>query len=400
MHYLGLCAIAKNETPYLREWVAHHYLLGFERFLIYDNESDEPVRVTLADYVEQGIVETVLVTGQSAQLPAYQNCLERWRGKVRWAAFFDLDEFLVLKQHKDARLLLLDYEEFGGLGINWVMYGSSGHMQRPEGLVTEQYTRSLPDNAADIHIKSIVRPDVCTGFRNVHQATFIDGFYAVNEFKLPIVSALTPPSRELAQLNHYFYKSQEDYALKLERGRADVAELTADTRSWRDFYDQAQEAGQSAPLSPHHVKLLKLALRSHSLQRYVDVDSHEVAGLELFQIIERMSAADVDTATLLLELARPRYGHAPEFLARAVMLYMDSGNFEHAMRDVGGLIRARPDVDSFYLLFLLHLAMGRADRAREVARYLKSAAQTFDCADHESMRKLKEADKRLQLGVF
>jgi hypothetical protein len=34
MSYLSICAMYRNEAPYLREWVAFHRLMGVERFYL------------------------------------------------------------------------------------------------------------------------------------------------------------------------------------------------------------------------------------------------------------------------------------------------------------------------------------------------------------------------------
>jgi hypothetical protein len=42
-------------------------------------------------------------------------------------AFIDVDEFLVLRDGTSSvPALLRDYEQYGGLVVNWVMFGSSG----------------------------------------------------------------------------------------------------------------------------------------------------------------------------------------------------------------------------------------------------------------------------------
>ena len=38
-YYLAVCAIAKNEGPYFKEWIEWHHKQGVEKFYIYDNES-------------------------------------------------------------------------------------------------------------------------------------------------------------------------------------------------------------------------------------------------------------------------------------------------------------------------------------------------------------------------
>ena len=39
-HEIAIVAIAKNEGPYLREWIEYHRLVGIKRFYLYDNESE------------------------------------------------------------------------------------------------------------------------------------------------------------------------------------------------------------------------------------------------------------------------------------------------------------------------------------------------------------------------
>lgn len=96
-HYLALCAVAKDETPFLREWVEYHALIGVERFIIYDHESAVPVAETLADHVATGLVTVVNLQGFAIQLPAYNHCLQQFGGGLcQWIGFIDLDEFVWL----------------------------------------------------------------------------------------------------------------------------------------------------------------------------------------------------------------------------------------------------------------------------------------------------------------
>ena len=35
--------------------------------------------------------------------------------------------------------MLVEYEEWPAVGVNWAMFGTSGHEKKPEGLVIENY---------------------------------------------------------------------------------------------------------------------------------------------------------------------------------------------------------------------------------------------------------------------
>ena len=54
--YLSICAIYRDEAPYLREWIEFHRLVGVERFFLYNNGSEDDHLEVLAPYVEDGIV--------------------------------------------------------------------------------------------------------------------------------------------------------------------------------------------------------------------------------------------------------------------------------------------------------------------------------------------------------
>jgi hypothetical protein len=87
-YYLGLCAIAKDETPFLREWVAYHHYVGFEKIYIYDNESRIPVRDSIADFYDRQICDSYTIPGRAMQLVAYNHCLKNHGHEFEWLAFF------------------------------------------------------------------------------------------------------------------------------------------------------------------------------------------------------------------------------------------------------------------------------------------------------------------------
>ena len=56
---LYVCAIFKNETPYLKEWIEFHRIVGVEKFILYQNNSVDDYRYVLDPYVAEGIVELI-----------------------------------------------------------------------------------------------------------------------------------------------------------------------------------------------------------------------------------------------------------------------------------------------------------------------------------------------------
>ena len=121
----------------------------------------------------------------------------------------------------DLKERLKGFEQYPGVAVNEVFFGSNGHETRPSGGVLLNYTkrRKTPDK----HIKSIVQPahTLCPA-GNPH-SFFYTGGQPVNEKKEPCLSPFNEPgSADLFRINHYWVKSKEEYKVKLTRGRADV----------------------------------------------------------------------------------------------------------------------------------------------------------------------------------
>lgn len=227
-HYVGLCAIAKDETLYLDEWVRYHIALGVNHILLFDNDSAIPIQETLREWVRAGYVTVVSLPGRGRQLESYQIALDTFGPDCVWLGMLDLDEFIVLKRHLHLQDFLLDYEPYGAVGLNWLAFGTSGHQTRPDTLVTRAYTMRMPDaHPLHFHIKSIVQPaKVLRAGANPHAMWLGPGFYAVNEQKHPIPngSGFSYFTNALAQVNHYVTKSCEEYHAKKRRGKADAPE--------------------------------------------------------------------------------------------------------------------------------------------------------------------------------
>lgn len=223
-YYLSLCAIIKDENAYLEEWIQYHRKIGVEHFFIYDNDSQIPVAKTLSELGLKQYVTLKTIHGKSKQVKAYQHCLRVHGSKSKWIGFIDIDEFIVPKSTKGRMdLFLKDYENYGGLGLSWYIFGSNGHQYRTSKPQIESFTfRSKPDFLPNSHIKSIVQPKFVKSAYNAHAFHYIKDKYCVNESLIPIQGAFTPHSSETIQLNHYYCRSFEEFQDKLQRGMADT----------------------------------------------------------------------------------------------------------------------------------------------------------------------------------
>ena len=235
--YLTACAIARDELD-MPEWVAYQFAVGFDHVHIYDNDSIVPVANTLRKWIAKGKVSVELISGRKRQCLCYSLYLRKSDSK--WVAFIDCDEFILPHQVDDIKLVLQDFETFGGLGVTWKVFGSSGHIIRPHGLVIESYAKTsngffdvTPHNRERWpQYKTIAQPEFARSFPNPHFALYRSGRYAVNEQKqkMPCRSH-GPASLRSIQINHYFVKSAEDFKAKQQR-RGPNSDRARTSKEW------------------------------------------------------------------------------------------------------------------------------------------------------------------------
>ena len=159
---------------YIDEWVVYNIAVGFEKIYIYDNSESyelEPWHAKLPTLVKDHVVIRHFPSYR-AQRPAYTHCWEEIRRQRShsWIAFFDLDEFLVIRDKKFPKIMdLLDTfpPEQGGLAVNWVMFGFNGKRWYEPKPVTLRF-QMRDKNATNPLVKSMVRAQLEPNVRSAH----------------------------------------------------------------------------------------------------------------------------------------------------------------------------------------------------------------------------------------
>lgn len=238
---LSIVAIVKNEADYIDEWIRYHLLVGVDRFYIYDNGSTDETRDILQKYVDEGIVVLREHPGRGQQLSVYNDALRRYKLQSKYIAFIDVDEFLYSCEPEKTVLQEIEelftlYPNAGGLALNWRMFGSAGHVSKPEGGVLENYLyRSKEDGKGNKCIKTIVKPECVYKYVHAHYPLYYKPYYSVDE-NGNRVEGWSHPARKIRHLriNHYFTKSKEEWIVRRKLGR--VGSKYYEVRSIEDFY--------------------------------------------------------------------------------------------------------------------------------------------------------------------
>jgi hypothetical protein len=202
-------SIFKDEAPYIREWVVFHYLQGFKKFYLYNNESSDSWQKEIQDFIDLGYVEITDWPGTAQQLPAYEDYIVKNKERKdcpRWTAFIDIDEFIYSRSGKTVAEVLDKNTDQDCVTASWLMFGFGGHQRKPSGLVIENFTKRGDISVRADHVKSIV--DIKKVLK----------FYDPHKFE---IEGKTKEIQDL-KINHYWTKSQEEWAEKWSRGRSDT----------------------------------------------------------------------------------------------------------------------------------------------------------------------------------
>ena len=210
-----LFANARDEKN-IKEWAAHHLLLGFNTIYIFDHKSKLPLKEVFKNFDKRVIVERCEINTAPKLLLMAKASEIACKMKADWFIYLDADEFIILNKFKGVKHMLNLCNFADSLSLNWLMFGSNNHVKDPNGLIIENYTKS--DAIINQHVKTFVRPSqVSTAMaKNPHIYNIVNparSFAITGEIMAKKV--FNPSNKEFwktpAFIAHYIYQSEETY---------------------------------------------------------------------------------------------------------------------------------------------------------------------------------------------
>ncbi len=248
---IGVLATFKNEGAWLIEWVAHYRLLGFDRIIIYSNDNSDGSDTLLEALAKNGIItwcNSICSDSARPQFKAYGHALNFLEEAIslEWLLIVDADEFLVLHHWQTVQDYIKSpcFAHADAIAINWRMFGTSGHQERTDGLVTERFTQA--GKTYNQHVKSMFRPNKVIS-SGCHTPVFINSdvvyvnasgdFYPAFYLEGHNPAHAIKADGSQAQVNHYISKSEEEYLIKMGRGHGDGNTKKTLTKFGQKFSD-------------------------------------------------------------------------------------------------------------------------------------------------------------------
>lgn len=220
---LSICAIFKNEARFLSEWIDYHRCVGVEEFWLYNNNSEDEYQVVLSPYISKGIVHVIewpsvhqendwFHHSFEVQAGAYTNCLFMVKGRTKWLALIDVDEFIVPVCEESVPLILeKDFSDVSGLGINWILFGTSfvQEVTSQELMVERLILRAPISHPRNLIYKSIVQPDHVERCTHPHFCLYKESHWHVNTNREKIGDcAAHSVCVDKLKIHHYWSKDE------------------------------------------------------------------------------------------------------------------------------------------------------------------------------------------------
>lgn len=390
MPHTAVCVIVKDESLFLKEWIYYHYMIGFEKFILFNNDSSDNIYGILHELIFSNIVDIYDISGNHIQEKAYTCCIEMYKGHIDWIAFIDVDEFIVMQQCLDIRIFLSEYADYAGLSLHWKMFGSSGHISRPKGLVVENYTNHLYDHPGKFQVKSIVRPDLVAAVQNPHIFGFKKEHYGVDEQYFPASTPHMPYTAEKICVHHYFYKSQQDYEEKIAKRKKNSR---YPQRTVEEFYAHLHEKQQTEIFSKVHINMLYACLKNNTPCRYIDICSDRFKNCEFYEfsdvIYEYIKNKHISEAHIAIAATRKKFKELYEYTYIKTIFYMEYNDFFQAKNSALQLVQKSPSLQSYYMLYTVYKYFGKMDSAERIKVFMQHAAPLYAAEEQELSEKVK-----------
>ncbi len=222
---LCIVTIFRDDAKYLPEWIDFHLAQGVDHIYLYNNLSADNYAEILQPYI---LKKQVTLTNwpydytngndwNTIQCNAYTHGIQH--SKSKWVACLDTDEFL-FSPEDDLKRILTYYKQYGGVAVNWVMYGTSNVAKIPVGkkMIECLLMRAPIDFIGNRSVKTIVQVKYFDNCVNPHWMIYKNGKYAVNENFIHVPYHDSDISVSRFRINHYWSRDMDFfYNVKLPR---------------------------------------------------------------------------------------------------------------------------------------------------------------------------------------
>ena len=231
-----LCTPCKNENRYIREYVEYYKRYGIDKIFLYDNNdiNGEKLEDSIADYINTSFVKVFNWRGKKKQVFKIMNdCYKRTFNKFDWIIFYEVDEYIYLKNIKNIKVYLNrdTFKNCQTIRLNWVHHTDNNLIYYDNRTLHERFPEVEPNAKMNIKgsrnsVKSILRGNIPNiTINNIHMLNI--NLKGCNGFgKIQIINDINAIDTNDSDfrnyyIDHFYSKSLEEFIEKINKG--DVA---------------------------------------------------------------------------------------------------------------------------------------------------------------------------------
>jgi hypothetical protein len=216
MYNLIICGVFKNEAHILDEWIRHYKYHGVEHIYLVNDNSTDNCKDILERYIIDGYVtlfqNDIETSNIGRQIMIYDNYFKPLLNTSKWIAILDLDEFLYSPHEINLLNIIEQYNNYAQIQIDWLHFGSSGHIYQPQSVVEGFQQRALDYNSKPYYAyKTIFKASQLISF-DIHSHN-VDGQTIHLKYDINTLPQLL--------INHYCIQSL-DFWMKVKASRGDI----------------------------------------------------------------------------------------------------------------------------------------------------------------------------------
>jgi len=241
MYNISICAVFKNESHILDEWLQHYIVRGVDHFYLVNDDSSDNFMDVLNNYSDKVTLfhNDILTKNVGRQILIYEKYFRHILSSSKWIGIIDLDEFLYSPLNIPLNTILTKYDCYSQIQIDWLQFGSNGHIRQPSSVVSGFTKRAVFDTSKTYYsYKCLFKGNSLLSF-NVHK----------NEVTGDTIHLKYDESVDLV-INHYSVQSL-DFFMKVKSTRGDV-------NNWFDHQKLLRNKEYFDRYDTNHVEDLKL----------------------------------------------------------------------------------------------------------------------------------------------